>query len=157
MPDTEGFLPPVAFNPAWVLLGLALLAVVAAWLIIVPALTRARAVPDTDFRWEATAPMLAERYVALIDDVAAAHERFELTGREAHQRLSALVRGFAHESSGYPASAMTLSELRQLDLPRLTGAVEHFYPAEFGRADRGSVPAAVSEARRVVLEWGAGR
>jgi hypothetical protein len=154
MPGDNGFFPPVQYSPWWGVIGGLLLLLVVAWFVVVPLLTRARpVVSDADAR-AALAPVVRARYVEAIEDVALEYQQTDMTAREAHQRLSALVRAFAHETSGYPASAMTLTELRRLGLPGLTGAVERFYPAEFGAGGQGSVPLAVDDARRVVLDWG---
>jgi hypothetical protein len=50
---------------------------------------------------------------------------------------------------------MTLTELRALSLPGLTSTIERFYPIEFGTEEAGSVPAALKDARHVVLDWSA--
>ncbi|MCU1407325.1 MAG: hypothetical protein JWQ43_3628 [Glaciihabitans sp.] len=154
MPGDNGFFPPVQYSPLWAILAVLLLVLVAAWLILVPVLTRARPVLTDAQARAAMAPVIRARYVEAIDRIAYAHDREGMSSREAHQRLSALVRAYVHESSGYPASAMTLSELRQLGLPGLTGAVERFYPAEFGATStNGGVAAAVEDARHVVMDW----
>lgn len=153
MPGDSAFLPPVQFSPVWALLGLAILVLSLVWFVAVPLLTRARKIPVERPQQVPDLATVRIRYLTLIDEVQASHERFELTAREAHQRLSALVRAFAHESSVHPASSMTLSELKRLELPRLAGAVEKMYPAEFGTREQGNLGQAVDEARRVVLEW----
>jgi len=153
MPGDNGFFAPVQYNPLWLLLGAVLVLLVVAWFVLVPLLTRPRPIVSEASARAALVPQIRARYDTLIADVAAAHARAQLTNREAHQKLSALVRAFAHETSGYPASAMTLSELRALGLPGLTSAIEQFYPAEFGVAGSGSVEVSVAEARRVVAEW----
>jgi hypothetical protein len=153
MPSAD-FFPPVQYNGLWILLGLGLLALVVAWFVVVPLLTRARPIVSEAARRAAMAPVVRANYLASIDEVVRAHQRGELTSRAAHQRLSALVRGYVHESSGYPASAMTLGELRRLNLPGLTGAVERFYPAEFGTDNSAAVTTSAADARRVVQDWG---
>jgi hypothetical protein len=153
MPGDNGFFPPVQYNAVWLLIGAVLILLVVAWFVLVPLLTRPRPVVSESAARAALVPQIRARYDTLISDVAIAHSRAELTNRQAHQRLSALVRAFAHETSGYPASAMTLTELRALNLPGLTAAVEQFYPAEFGVSDAGSVVASANEARRVIAEW----
>ena len=149
----NGFFPPVQYNPVWLLIGALLVLLVVAWFVLVPLLTRPRPIISESAARAALVPQIRARYDTLITDVAIAHSRAELTNRQAHQRLSALVRAFAHETSGYPASAMTLTELRALNLPGLTAAVEQFYPAEFGVSHTGSVVASANEARRVIAEW----
>lgn len=153
MPGVDGFYPPVQFSPLWAFLGFGLLLLVVLWFVLVPVFTKAKPLPFLPTPPRPGPPVPARtRYAHLIDEIEHAYALQQLTVREAHQRLSSVVRAYAHESSGYPASAMTLSELRQLDLPRLSSAIERFYPAEFGAAAHGSVADAVMDARRVVLE-----
>jgi hypothetical protein len=149
----NGFFAPVQYNAVWLILGAVLILLVVVWFVLVPLLTRARPIVSEASARAALVPQIRSRYETLISDVAVAHSRAELSNRQAHQKLSSLVRAFAHETSGYPASAMTLSELRALNLPGLTAAVEQFYPAEFGVADSGSVELSVAEARRVISDW----
>ncbi|MET0990468.1 MAG: hypothetical protein ABWY54_07465 [Glaciihabitans sp.] len=150
----NGFFAPVQYGPLWATIGLLVFALIIAWFIVVPLLTRPRPVISEATVRAALAPATRARYLDLITEVGAAHARSELTAREAHQRLSALVRAFVHESSGYPASSMTLTELRSLNLPGLTAAVERFYPAEFGTRGDLRVPESVLSAQRVVADWG---
>jgi hypothetical protein len=150
----NGFFAPVQYGPAWALIGLLLFALIVAWFVAVPLLTRTRPVVSDAAARAALAPATRARYLDLITEVGHAHSRAELTGREAHQRLSSLVRGFVHESSGYPASSMTLAELRRLNLPGLTAAVERFYPEEFGTDGSTTVASSVQSAQAVVTDWG---
>jgi hypothetical protein len=48
---------------------------------------------------------------------------------------------------------MTLTELKAVNLPKVSGAVERLYPTEFRPLATGSVSAAAAEAKKVVLEW----
>ena len=79
--------------------------------------------------------------------------RGELGIREAHQRLSQLVRFHAYETSGVRAPQMTLADLRENDLTSLGDAVESLYPGAFDRIDRADVAEAAETARRVVRAW----
>jgi hypothetical protein len=150
----NGFFAPVQYGPVWALIGLLIFALIAAWFLAVPLLTRTRPVVSDAAARAALAPATRARYLELITEVGDAHARSELTGRQAHQRLSSLVRAFVHESSGYPASSMTLAELRGLNLPGLTAAVERFYPEEFGTDGATTVAASVQSAQAVVADWG---
>lgn len=154
MPGGNGFFPPVQFSAVWTVLGVLLVLVVLAWFIVVPVLTRPRTRREpTPDELHAFALDTRSRYIELIDDVGVAHFRAEISGREAHQQLSSLVRGYAAETSGFPATSMTLTELRQLNLPGLTDAVAQYYPSEFGTRERGSVADSIEEAKRVVQQW----
>lgn len=150
----NGFFAPVQYGPVWAIIGLLVFGVILVWFIVVPLLTRPRPVISEATIRAVLAPATRARYLDLIGEVGAAHSRAELTAREAHQRLSSLVRAFVHESSGYPASTMTLAELRRLNLPGLTAAVERFYPEEFGPHGDRPVSESVASAQRVVAEWG---
>lgn len=150
-PDLYG---PFQYLPWWVLgllilLGLALLAT-AAW-----ALTRPRGIlepppPPPAF---VDVRLVKEKYLRLIDEVAEEHARGELTPRTLSQRLSLVLRFFAHETTGVQAEVMTLEDLEDAELPQVRHAVSQYYPGSFQRVARHDPPAAIELARRVVSTW----
>lgn len=76
-----------------------------------------------------------------------------LAPRAAHQQLSVTVRSFVHATTDVPASHLTLSELRDRDVPSVVSAVEVMYPPEFAPGDdrgRASWEHALELARRAV-------
>lgn len=150
-PDLYG---PVQYMPWWVagmliLVGLVLLTT-AVW-----ALTRPRGIlapppPPPPF----VDPMAVKyKYLGLIDEVAAEHDRGDLTPRALSQRLSLVLRFFAHETTGVQAEVMTLEDLQDAELPYVHHAVANYYPASFQRVARHDPPAAIELARKVVSTW----
>lgn len=161
MPDVDlaatGLFPPVQYSPMWGVLAVTLLVLIAAFYILVPVLMRSReaAREPADSSWIPEFPPvpLGEKYSGLIAEVESAHHRGELTVRDAHQRLSLLLRFFAWESSGLRAPQMTLADLREAHATPLSDAVEQLYPGAFAEIERGSVLEAAELARRVVHSW----
>lgn len=159
MLDDNGFFGPYQY-PGWVLwlvLGLLLVALVVAWYLFVLRFTACRlpkAVREARRGRMVDLPSLRDRYLGLIDEVAAASSSGRLDERAVHSRLSLLLRFFVHETNGVDTHVMTLADLRESDLPRLTGAVEQFYPPAFQRLHPGDPGRAVETAREVVRSWG---
>ncbi|WP_430593392.1 hypothetical protein [Humidisolicoccus flavus] len=98
-------------------------------------------------------PTLKQKYLDMIGEVAAESERGELTPRELSQKLSLVLRFFAHESTGIVAEVMTLEDLSEANLPSVHGAVAEYYPSSFRRAAKTDPESAVQLARKVVATW----
>jgi len=150
-PDTYG---PFGYAPWWLLGAVALLLVLAAyafsWLW-----TRPRGIlePPPPPPVPIDVRSVKEKYLGMIDEVAAMHADGELDARALAQRLSLVLRFFAHESSGVVAEVMTLRDLRSADLPSVHGAVAQYYPSSFRRTAAHDPDAAIAAARRVVATW----
>ncbi|OMH36868.1 hypothetical protein [Tersicoccus sp. Bi-70] len=171
MNDGGRFYGPLPYEPVWLWIGLGILAAVVAWYVWALVSTR-----RSRRKWQLPGaqglPRLRQEYLARIDAVAAAVDRGELTARQAHQRLSRLVRVFAHQASGVSTHTMTLADLRALptapqeassassastaNTPAVAGvadAVAVLYPAEFGVPEAADARRAVDAAREVVRSW----
>jgi len=157
MPDGSGFFPPVQYSPVWTILGLVLICLVVGWLVFVLVFTRRRAtrestgVPFDPFA--PPAPSLLVTYLSLIDDVERGSAVGALSSREAHQRLSLLVREFAARSRGIRAPYMTLEDLEATRIEPLAATVGELYPGAFSADAVGSVSVAAERARRLVRSW----
>lgn len=150
-PDTYG---PFGYHPWWVLgmAGMLLVALlsVGAWLW-----TRPRGIlePPPPPPEPVDVRGVKEKYLAMIDEVAAEHAAGALDARALAQRLSLVLRFFAHESTGVVAEVMTLRDLADADLPTVHGAVERYYPSSFRRDAQHEPEAAIDRARQVVSAW----
>ena len=94
-----------------------------------------------------------QKYIDMIGEVAVEHSEGELTPRELSQRLSLVLRFFAHEASGVEAEVMTLADLKYAQVPLIPGAVEQYYPSSFMRQAKQDPQQAIETARRVVATW----
>lgn len=150
-PDTYG---PFGYGPWWVLGASAILLVIAAyafgWLWTRP---RGILTPPPPPPVPIDVRSVKEKYLGMIDEVAAEHAAGDLEPRQLAQRLSLVLRFFAHESTGVVAEVMTLREVGEADLPSVQGAVSQYYPSSFRRAAKHDPEAAISAARRVVSTW----
>jgi hypothetical protein len=150
-PDTYG---PFGYGPWWVVGAAALLVVLGAyafaWLW-----TRPRGIlePPPPPPVPIDVRSVKQKYLGMIDEVAQEHADGELDARGLAQRLSLVLRFFAHESTGVVAEVMTLRDLRGADLPSVHGAVEQYYPSSFRRAAKHDPDAAIAAARQVVSTW----
>ena len=132
---------PIGYGAGWLLLGIVLLVVV----VIATALIVLARRGSRD-RSSATAVerSLGARYLSRIDTIEADFVGGSITAREAHLRLSAVVRSFGHDTSGVNAPVMTLTELRQSPLPEVADAVAEYYPASFERVEPAGIDAALA-------------
>ncbi len=154
-PPPPGFYAPDPYAAWWPWVGLAVFVGVAGWYLWVWQATRVRPRKSTPGPAQDRVSRLRDEYVRQIEVVARHAEAGRITPRDAHQRLSVLVRHFVQEASGIRAPTMTLSELTASG-PRLTPVsevVEVLYPGEFAPEDSDTVQGAAAVAREVVLRW----
>jgi hypothetical protein len=149
---------PVQYGWLWLALGIALLVLVAVWIGVVLLATRRRAVV-------AAAPLpipldsysrlvaLKEEYHAKVSEVEHGYAEGRLTARQAHSRLSSIVRAFARACSGIDAPTMTLTDLRQSPLGSVTQAIEEYYPIAFAPAEHDRIAEGIARARQVIQSW----
>jgi len=150
-PDTYA---PFGYGPWWVLGTIALLTVLGAY-ALAWAWTRPRGIlePPPPPPVPIDVRSVKEKYLGMIDEVAVLHTDGELDARALAQRLSLVLRFFAHESTGVVAEVMTLRDLRAADLPSVHGAVAQYYPSSFRRTAQHDPQAAIAAAREVVATW----
>lgn len=96
---------------------------------------------------------LRSRCLAAIEDTAADADAGRVPEREAHQRLSFLVREFAGAATGLPVTSMTLDELRGEGLDTLAEGIAGIYPSEFSARHVQPVRHSADIARQVVHAW----
>lgn len=96
---------------------------------------------------------LKRRYDRKLAQLEADCEKGAISERKAYQKLSALVRSFAHEMTGIKVSNYTLQELRQAGMPQLTALIEECYVPEFAPGNEGQAKEAIKKARKVIAEW----
>lgn len=162
MSAPDEFYPPIQYGWGWLLLALAVIAVLiaAAWLLI--ALTR----PKTSIAAPQPVPqalptsadmlsMLRTEYSAQIDRIEADYRSGALSARHANGELSRIVRAFVNEYSGLEAPVLALDDLVRLGVqPALIDAVQkHYYPGIFSRGPALDPLAGVEAARKVVATW----
>ncbi|MGW9412409.1 hypothetical protein [Arthrobacter cupressi] len=153
MLDDAGFYAPLHYGAQWMWLGILLLVLLAAtlaWLFRPARKARPAAKPAGQ---TPELSVLRARYLAAIDAVTADAASGRLPHREAHQRLSLLLRGFAGEVRGIPATHMTAQELRAHGLGTLAEAVAALYPAQFAAAMPAAVEDSAAFARQAVRTW----
>lgn len=155
MRDGNGFYPPEQYSLLWTLLGFLLLLVVVGWFVFVLVRYRRRPQPylADPLPGFPSGPALQTTYLQLVDDVQRAFRDGTLDSREAHQRLSLVVREFAAQARGVRAQYMTLDDLRATPLTPLSATIGELYPGAFGPEETPSFDAAADRARTLVREW----
>lgn len=152
MPDADGFYPPVAFSPWWVLLALAILALVTVGFVVILLATRTKKADDVAATARTPADYRAV-YLAQIDAVGVAYRAGRIGSAEAHQQLSLAVREFAGIVRGIRAPYMTLADLRGIHVDPLADTVAELYPGAFAEGAHSSVAQAEARARELVGGW----
>lgn len=154
MPSDDLY-PPLRQDAFWMVLGIAILVAVGAWLVWVCWTTRRprRASLAPEPVTGRSLEELRQTYLHHIDEVAAAHVAGRLDTRAAFQALSPLMRRFAFEASGFPAHTKSLADLEREHPGVLPAAVAVLYPGEFAERARGDVGTGVARARQLVAGW----
>jgi hypothetical protein len=155
--DKHGFFGPVQYHHwvVYLVVGLLLVALVAGWYVFMVRHSARRLPPTVGGGVTGAAQLAAlqSKYQSLVSEVATEHQAGRLGDRAAVNRLSLLLRFFAHEAKGVDARVMTLADLRRSQLPSVSGAVEQYYPPSFQRDAPGDVSSAVDTARGVIRSW----
>lgn len=150
--------PPVGYPTPWMIVAWVCVAVALLLPVAVVLATRPRAEkpvppppppPPADLRRDA---------LAALAEVADAHRAGRIGDREAHSRISVVVRDFVGSMTGTPAENLTLAELRELVAaqPRLAPAadvVELLYPPTFAPGAQRPVAESLADAEGLVSRW----
>jgi len=155
--DEAGFYSPLQYQPQWLWLGLVLVLIIGAWYAwILRPVHKTAAVHEDPARQVAEAPdleTLRAACLAAINTTALDADAGRLPERDAHQRLSFLVREFAGAATGLPVTSMTLDDLHRHDLKELAAVMAGIYPNEFAPLPVHTVRQSAETARQVVLAW----
>lgn len=93
-------------------------------------------------------------YLMKIDAIETKYRNSEIDAREAHIRMSTVVRGFVNEATGVNVKNYTLREIEKLDMPDLTKLIGEFYSPEFAFGTEDDViEDSFGNARQVIREW----
>ncbi|BCW36566.1 hypothetical protein StoSoilA2_26220 [Arthrobacter sp. StoSoilA2] len=155
MQDNAGFYAPLQYQQLWLWLGLVLLLLVACWYgwILWPDHKATPKTPVGGNRTPHDLETLRATCLSAIDTLEREADAGRLPGRDAHQRLSLLVREFAGAATGLPATSMTLEELRRNGLDQVAVGIALIYPNEFAPVALQSVRDSARTARQVVQAW----
>ena len=155
MQDNAGFYAPLPYQQLWLWLGLVLLLLVACWYgwILWPVRKAAPKTPAGAHGTSHDLETLRASCLSAIDTVEREADAGRLPGRDAHQRLSLLVREFAGAATGLPATSMTLEDLRRNGLDQFAVGIALIYPNEFAPVVMQSVRDSAKTARQVVQAW----
>ncbi|MCQ2505368.1 MAG: hypothetical protein MJ103_09045 [Saccharofermentans sp.] len=93
-------------------------------------------------------------YLKQIDAIERKYKNNEIDDREAYLELSTVVRSFVQEMTGIKAVNLTLSEIKELGLPKLADLIAEFYRPEFAyESDGTDTVRHIADARTVVTQW----
>ncbi|MDF2048905.1 hypothetical protein [Arthrobacter sp. Cr_A7] len=155
MPADPGFYGPLQYSPVWMWAGVALVALVAGWYVVVFASTRRPRMAGGVRRSAALTDLsvLKAAYLQRIDDVERDAAAGNLSLRAAHHEISHLLRSFVRDATGVDALRMTRQDLERHPLPAPAAVVGILYPAQFGVEPLPSVAVSAASARNAVSTW----
>ncbi|WP_354513172.1 hypothetical protein [Paenarthrobacter sp. 4246] len=150
--DDPGFYAPLQYQPQWLWAGLLIVLVVVGWYawIFRPA---GRKQPAGQGAPQQNLDALRSACLTAINATAEDADAGRIPVRDAHQRLSFLVREFAGAATGLPVTSMTLEDLRRQGLESLAEGIAGIYPNEFSRVPVHPVGHSAEAARQVVIGW----
>ncbi|WGM18783.1 hypothetical protein QEH68_12015 [Paenarthrobacter sp. OM7] len=152
MQDDAGFYAPLQYQPQWFWAGLLIVVVVGAWYAWIFRPIRRRP-PAGQGPPQQDLDALRSACLAAINATAEDADAGRIPVRDAHQRLSFLVREFAGAATGLPVTSMTLEDLRRQGLEELAEGIAGIYPNEFSRVPIHPVGHSAETARQVVIGW----
>lgn len=155
-PNPGEVMPLVGYSPFWLVLGIAILALIGLFYVLVILLTtqrKPRSKPVVPTEPPVDVAKLQQAGYAKVADIETATINGTLDSRSAHEQLSAVVREFIAESTGIPADHMTLSDLQGTELRGTTRAVAQFYPGVFGAEPEQDLAMSIHMAREVLSGW----
>lgn len=152
---------PQAFSPWWAITGAAVIALLAAWVVVVLVLTRHRPVDQTGGKPEVTFSPGADPfrdlralYLGQVDEASRAFHAQEIDVRELHLRLSGIVRGFAGRRRGVDTTVMTLTDIENLTgAGTLANLIAYYYQPAFSETTTVTGVESVEGARTVISTW----
>lgn len=156
MLDDDLLYPPAQYGGEWLLILLAIVAMLILAGVVVALLTRPRRVLAPPVAHPAAVlQQLRAEYLGRIDEVDRQARAGEIDARRAHAELSRLMRGFVAEYSGLEAPVMTLQDLVARGVhPALIDAIGRFsYPSLFPRRPPVDPGLGAEAARQVVTVW----
>lgn len=152
--------PPYQYGWGWLWLAFGLILAVVIGALLVRHFTRPRRIPDAEreHRPELAGDVVMQlrtEYHREIDRIMHDHSMRRITGHQANQRLSTLVRRYVNEYSGIEAPVLALSDLKSMGVnPVLVDAIQrHYYPSIFRRNNVVDPRAGADAARKVVEAW----
>lgn len=153
--DSKFLHPLYTFSPAWLAIGLLLLAGAGLIVFLIFYTTRKREI-KTLSHLAATAPRpvdlseLRRKYLAMVESIVSHYNSHRILASVAHQQLSLTVRLFYAEAGGMHAEVLTLSDLKKSKAQKLAKTIEKYYPDEFDKLERGSVADSANLARQLI-------
>lgn len=155
MQDDAGFYSPLQYQPHWLWLGIVLVFLIGAWYawILLSGRKKAPAHPGAPAPRSPNLESLRTVCLAAIDATATDADAGRLPERDAHQKLSLLVREFAGAATGLPMTSMTLEDLHRHEFKDLASGIAGIYPNEFAPVPVHSVRHSAEAAREVVRAW----
>ena len=156
MQNVDKLNPPIQYRLIWLIIGLGIVLLIAAWYVFALWWTRRKKPKSLESLKQLSGGdlnSLKAKYLQLIEELYQQHVRGEISLRQLHIELSMTARYFVHEASFFPAPFLTLSDFRGSPYPQLAKLISDYYPAEFAAIERGDAMASTQAAKGLVQQW----
>lgn len=159
----SNLIPPVQYDVLWAVIVGGLIILLTIFYVFLFAVTKKIKQPAPEplpdpLTLQETLSALKNKYVVKVTGVEEDWNAGLVTGKEAFQSLSVLLRNFSHEYSTTGAYSMTLSDLKNSNVNYLlTKQVAGLYPTVFSEMkveENIKVEEAVAEVLGVIQQWG---
>lgn len=155
--DITKLSPPIQYSWIWLVIGLGILVVLAGWFTGVMWVTRKKKLSTLDMLGVGAHLLDLEtlkfKYLAEIDTAYASYQRGALSLRGLHEAYSMSVRSFVFEVKNFPATRLTLGDLKKAPYPKLTKVIERYYKDEFALISDGDADSATLVAKEFIVGW----
>ena len=146
--------PPLSLSSIWWWLGGLCIAIIIAVLVLLYFLTRNPKEKLVAKPQPPDLPAIRRKYLGLLNELVRQYNESHISERAAHSDLSAVVRAFAYEATGFVTQNMTLYEIEGTPYKELAEIIRYCYPVEFAvDSDRRRFSDSLARAKEVVASW----
>ena len=155
MLDQVELSPPASLSRWPFIFGVMLLIVVGCWIIYIIFVLRKRTITAVNKPSPpVNMPALKIKYIELLNVLEKEFNEKKISARLSHQKISQIVRFFTFEASGVPTHVMSLSDLKETKLTKLTNVIGALYPPEFEQAIyTDDTLSMIAAAKGVIEQW----
>ena len=146
---------PFDFERFWLYLGIGLLlAAVAAWLAARFLKSRKSTPRGKSHPFRSVRLFFGKLwFLRMLRKIDRDYGRKRIDCREAHRRISLVVRMFAQVATGRPVTRMVQSEIQRLHYSRLANLIGRLYEPEFAPRPETDVRESIRQSKELIRQW----
>lgn len=97
--------------------------------------------------------IIKNKYIQQLDNLLNDSRNEKVKYREAYITLSRIIREFIFEATGINVTAVSLAEVKPLNLPQLYELMKEYYVPEFAYFFKGNIENSIVKTRGVIEVW----